>query len=472
MNPATGTREAPVSALLASAGPDSLPAPEARRRSICRARQVFVKKAAPLPFFLDPHHHAPQLGTMRRRSSIITAWALVGVAGLSLFMPGDAPQSRSGKLPPGVGGAKAGKSSPRSGGVKPLTPAAAEAAVLFWLRSSADHSSPPLAACRALSAASVEKLLRDPTYGWAPLMNYSRAGGLPAHWDETRKALMPFHTALLEHWAEVDFQGAVAKIPPTSSYDEDANLSWVIFKAAAKTDPAMAFQALQNWHGTIQRLPPFWNASHDVMQAWSAVDPDASWQWLASAPPNDSSWTTAAQGYLKGLDHPDWQELLAKAETLPGGVPNETNPRSTMRLEMIRAWGREDPLAALESFDRQSADAIRNPYPGYPAEPARARHANFSFLVSAWMAVDQEVAAKLRTWQPEDFDTDPVFKIIAFNGIWSDTMRQQARDLIRDPKIVAEVDAHMERTRLRFLIPQVCSAVHQQPGENPNFPSK
>ncbi len=137
-----------------------------------------------------------------------------------------------------------------------LSPEAAEAVVRRWLKSSADRSSPPLAACRALSAAAVEQLLRDPVDGWTPLTNYSRSEGLPAHWEETRKALLPFHTALLERWAEVDFQGALAKVPLPDCYDDDVNLVWELFKHKAKTDPALAFHALHEWHGTTRPCRP------------------------------------------------------------------------------------------------------------------------------------------------------------------------------------------------------------------------
>lgn len=393
---------------------------------------------------------------MKRRSSIIAAWALVGVAGLSLFSTGDAPQFRSG--PPGIGGAKAGKSAHRSGGMNPLSPETAAAAIRNWLKSPADRATPPLDAIRALSAAAVEEFLRDPQHGWYPLLDPKPQEDM-AHLYEMRKSWMPFHKALLERWAEVDFQGAVAKIPPTSDYNEDSNLSWVIFTTAAKTDPAMAFQALQDWHGTIQRLPPFLGASYDVMQAWSAVDPESSWQWLTNAPRDEDEWRVAAQGYLKGLAHLDWQELLGKAETLSGGAPNKTNPRANMRLEVIGAWGSEDPLAALAAFERQSADPIRNPYSGNPADPEGARLMNFSILLERWMAADPGVIAKLQSWQAEDFNTDGVFRLVAYNGRWSDAVRQQARDLIRDPKMAAEVTAQMG-------VMQFCSMISMPPVQN------
>lgn len=403
---------------------------------------------------------------MNRRSSLATAWALIGAAGLSLFISGDSSDARNSALPRDLGAAKPGKSSPRSGAHQ-LSPQAAEAAIRNWLRSSADRSSPPLAACRALSAAAVERLLRDPVDGWSPLLNSALGEELPANWEATMRPLLPLHEALLKRWAEVDFKDALAKIPPVTGYNEDHNLAWVLFTEKAKTDPALASQSLMDWTRDVQRLPPFGTASHDVMKAWSAVDPESAWQWLANARPDENHWQVTAQGYVKGLAHPDWQELLEKAETLPRGEPNEANLRAGMRFEMIRAWGFEDPLAALASFDQQSADPLRNPHPDYPADPQEARMMTFSTLVPSWMRMDPGVAAKLQAWQPEKFDTDRVFRIVAINGIWPEATRQQARSLIRDPKIAAEVDTMIEQMRPSFLVPQLCSALHQElpPGQ-------
>ncbi len=199
-------------------------------------------------------------------------------------------------------------------------------------------------------------------------------------------------------------------------------------------------------------LSPFNTASRDVMQTWSAADPESSWQWLASTPTHQDGWLGAAEGYVEGLDHPDWQGLLGKAGTLPAGEPGETSARNRLRYEVAMAWGHEDPLAALASYGPYSSGPNENPRPMASANSAEETQiTNLVTLVDRWINRDPGVAAKLQAWEPADQDRDKIFGSVALSSSMREETRQQVRSLIRDPQTAARVDAQIEDARPSFL---------------------
>ncbi|WP_035613270.1 hypothetical protein [Haloferula sp. BvORR071] len=385
------------------------------------------------------------------------AYGLLATATCLLFLPRSTQQDphAAKQRPPLGAGSLPAKASDRSRDIaeraaSPFTQEA-ELSIQRWLDSLAAHpenlKNPPLDACANLSARAAERFLRDPDHGWSPLLDVSRYAYL-TDWE----AMLPFHKALLERWAELDAGSLVMKLPPPDDQDKAmAPATALLEKAIESADATTAGRLLQHWFdgvGFSNPSPAFGKITEKLMQTWAGSDPTAAWQWLTDKNLVGSMLQGAARGYLNGLQNPDWPALVEAARQLPdASLFAGSSPQAAFRQEAMRRWGLEDPVAALGALDIAPQPVARNNTEAYLSESIA--DSPQALLIVEWLKEDLGTQSKLEAWQPGHLDREETFAAIARSTDFPPEVRDAARNLIHDPQHRAAIDSFRE-TEKRF----------------------
>ncbi len=322
--------------------------------------------------------------------------------------------------------------------------AEAETTIRRWLDSLAEHpenlAAPPLEACALISPRAAEKFLRDPDYGYAPLLPIERYAYL-TKW----KDMLPFQEALLARWGELDLESALLKLPPPNDQDEAKKIAAVLYDRIDQIGSATAAKLLEQWteKGAENPSPAYGSGVEKVMQAWASGDPKGAWQWLVNGDPDQAAWQNASRGYLLGLYQPDWEALLAKVDELPSNGAETQTPHVLFRREVISVWGLEDPLAALGALDAEPK-----------IEGGDHRVGESAQLIAEWLTKQPSNGTWLRDWEPQGINRDEVFARIANDFKNSAEVRTMARGLIHDLDLYVPAEPAMdEATRAKLLEP-------------------
>ncbi|MEP4078229.1 hypothetical protein [Haloferula sp.] len=278
-----------------------------------------------------------------------------------------------------------------------------------------------LRACRRLNDPdSVERLLSDLEFGWAPLVegDDSQLFGRPSSRYPTpnRLLLQTTHEALFERWGQLDFDGALERIaevrgPNTPGGDFSgrwSSASW-IYKGGASVDGARAFEAVifSDWsEATLEAVKP-------LMEGWASSDPEAAWDTMRTSPLMIQEWGSAASGFFRGLpEATDWSQLSERLELASlgdGSMTTEGNPsyRPHFERELTKRWICDDPDAAMAWY------STRPPSKELSGSLMPIEYASHARILAHWQRADPEAASTwLENWQPTHIDKGMVLRVI------------------------------------------------------------
>jgi hypothetical protein len=304
-------------------------------------------------------------------------------------------------------------------------------------------------ACEHLSLEATEGFLHDLFHGWQPAIpNFGP--------KDSRLTLL--HTALLERLGKLD-PGALRDYPAPSEFHE----GWIpvagFFKGVASRDGERASKLLRAWLPEDNRqlraaiMGP-------LVEGWAQSDPSAAWTWLAEARPMEAGWNKAAKGYFAGVRHARWEDYPEKIKAFNRKVSRfEAEPGPLLRQELAKRWIMEDPVAALEYYDKSSSEAkgvIRTEFDPGQREMA-GKVIRLSQVVAPWLESDPRCLEKLSELLAntssglQGIDPDEVLAAIAFGSSNPADLRAKAKAQIRD---LAKAE-HLQAERQEAASPTV-----------------
>jgi hypothetical protein len=155
----------------------------------------------------------------------------------------------------------------------------------------------------------------------------------------------------------------------------------------------------------------------------------------------EPGWNKAAKGYFAGLQHARWEDYPEKIKSFNRKVSRfEAAPVPLLRQELAKRWIVEDPVAALEYYDKSSSEAkgvIRTEFDPEQREMA-GKVIRLSQVVAPWLESDPRCLEKLSEFLANTssglrgIDPDEVMAAIAFGSSNPEELRAKAKAQIRD----------------------------------------